>query len=199
MRAFVVLGHKAPITPEFSLDDLPGGAGRLDVLCRCVNAALFLSHDIRPAVEIKLVLQDSLTVTFRASELRGVAPDERNIAAHIRDALEAASEAVGHQAVTSSPGISVVKQGFEAVLRDVAADRPVLHLHADGEPITAVEPPDSPVFVLSDHEEFTRQEADRLAAVADRQVTLGPEAVHADHAITIAHNYLDTNGYRTYE
>lgn len=199
MRAFVVLGHTAPTTPEFSLDDLAGGAGRLDVLCRCVNSALFLSHDIREAVEIQLVLQDTLTVSFQADALRGVAPDERNIAAHLRNALEAASEAVGHQAVTSSPGISVAKQGFESVLSDFAPDRPVLQLHATGDPITTLDPPDSPVFVLSDHEDFSPRESERLASAATRQVTLGPERLHADHAITIAHNYLDTDGYSAYD
>ncbi|PSP87349.1 tRNA (pseudouridine(54)-N(1))-methyltransferase TrmY, partial [Halobacteriales archaeon QH_8_68_33] len=34
MRQFIVVGHDAPTTPEFPLDDLAGGAGRLDVLCR---------------------------------------------------------------------------------------------------------------------------------------------------------------------
>nr|AAB88387.1 hypothetical protein [Methanococcus maripaludis] len=27
--------------------DLPGSSGRLDLLCRCVNSAFFLSHDMR--------------------------------------------------------------------------------------------------------------------------------------------------------
>jgi tRNA (pseudouridine54-N1)-methyltransferase len=50
MRQFVVVGHDAPTTDDFSLDDLPG-AGRLDVLCRCITAALLLSHGIRDGVE----------------------------------------------------------------------------------------------------------------------------------------------------
>jgi tRNA (pseudouridine54-N1)-methyltransferase len=29
------------------------------------------------------------------------------------------------------------------------------------------------------------------------RVSLGPERIHADHAIVVAHNYLDTDGYAT--
>jgi tRNA (pseudouridine54-N1)-methyltransferase len=27
---------------------------------------------------------------------------------------------------------------------------------------------------------------------------VGPEALHADHAVTVAHNYLDTDGFASY-
>ncbi|TLZ64006.1 MAG: tRNA (pseudouridine(54)-N(1))-methyltransferase TrmY, partial [Methanobacteriota archaeon] len=32
MRRFIVIGHRASTTPEFPLDDLAGGAGRMDLL-----------------------------------------------------------------------------------------------------------------------------------------------------------------------
>ena len=34
MRIFVVVGHKATTQPSFSLEDIPGTSGRLDILCR---------------------------------------------------------------------------------------------------------------------------------------------------------------------
>ena len=52
MTLFAVVGHRARTDGGFSLNDLPGSGGRMDVLCRCVNAALFLSHDLRRDVEI---------------------------------------------------------------------------------------------------------------------------------------------------
>jgi hypothetical protein len=30
MRRFLIIAHKAPLEPGFSLDDLPGGAGRIE-------------------------------------------------------------------------------------------------------------------------------------------------------------------------
>ncbi|WP_042663500.1 tRNA (pseudouridine(54)-N(1))-methyltransferase TrmY [Haloferax sp. ATB1] len=198
MRQFIVIGHDAPTTPDFSLDDIAGGAGRLDVLCRCVNSAFFLSHDIREDVRVHLVLGDEYTVRFEGSELRRLNPDERSTAALIRKALEKRGEAIGHMPAESSPGVSIRRMGFETTLEEAARDAAVVELHEDGDPVVQVEPPENPLFVLSDHHDFTDEEAELLAAAADERVRLGPEILHADHSITVAHNYLDTAGYSRY-
>ena len=198
MRQFVVVGHEAPTTHEFSLDDLAGAAGRLDVLCRCVTSAFFLSHDIRTEVRVHLLLRDEYTVTFEGSELRRLNPDERSTAALVRNALEERDEAIGHVPVETSPGVTLTRRGFEGTLSAIADEGTVVQLHEDGSPAVEVDPPADPVFVLSDHRDFAAEERDVLGSVADRQLSLGPERLHADHAITVAHNYLDTDGFRRY-
>ncbi|ELZ75029.1 tRNA (pseudouridine(54)-N(1))-methyltransferase TrmY [Haloferax volcanii] len=198
MRQFIVTGHDAPTTPDFSLDDIAGGAGRLDVLCRCVNSAFFLSHDIREDVRVHLVLGNEYTVRFEGSKLRRLNPDERSTAALIRKALEKREEAIGHMPAESSPGVSIRRMDFETTLEKAARDATVVELHEDGDPVVQVEPPENPLFVLSDHHDFTDEEAELLAAAADERVRLGPEILHADHSITVAHNYLDTAGYSRY-
>ncbi|MFB6165159.1 MAG: tRNA (pseudouridine(54)-N(1))-methyltransferase TrmY [Haloarculaceae archaeon] len=198
MRQFIVSGHRAPTTPDFSLDALPSEAGRLDVLCRCVNSAFFLSHDLRADVRVHLVLADEFTVHFEGGELHRLNPDERSTGALIREALEHREDAIGHQAAESSPGVSISRKDFAATLADAAATGTVVELHEDGDPIVDVEPPTDPLFVLSDHEDFTADERDLLAAEADERVSLSPRALHADHAITVAHNYLDTDGFERY-
>ncbi|WP_158855654.1 tRNA (pseudouridine(54)-N(1))-methyltransferase TrmY [Halorhabdus sp. CUG00001] len=198
MRQFVVLGHEAPTTPEFSLDDLPGSAGRLDVLCRCLNAAFFRSHGIREDVRVRLVLGDEFTLRLEGRELQGLNPDERSTAARIRSTLERRDEAIGHQAVETSPGIYLSRRGVEAALRDAAAEGQLLQLHEDGTPIIDGGVPADPVFVLSDHQDFTDAEQGLLEELNARRIRLGPTAVHADHAITVAQNYLDTDGFETF-
>jgi tRNA (pseudouridine54-N1)-methyltransferase len=198
MRQFVVTGHDAPTTGEFPLDDLPSAAGRLDVLCRCVAASLFLSHAVRDDVRIHLVLADEFTVSFDGRHVRRLNPDERSTAARIRGALEERAEAIGHIPVETSPGVSLRRVGFEQTLSDVAEESTVVELHEAGTPVVDVDPPEQPAFVLSDHRDFTDEEARLLADVADERLRLGPRALHADHAITVAHNYLDTAGYTAY-
>jgi tRNA (pseudouridine54-N1)-methyltransferase len=198
MRQFVVLGHEAPTEPDFSLDDIAGGAGRLDVLCRCVNSAFFLSHGLRESVRTHLVLGDEYTVRFEGPELRRLNPDERSTAALIRGALEKRDEAIGHMPAESSPGVSIRRLGFEETLTEVARESTVVQLHENGDPVVDLDPPSDPAFVLSDHRDFTADEESLLADAADERVRLGPELLHADHAITVAHNYLDTEGFSTY-
>ncbi|GAB6860428.1 tRNA (pseudouridine(54)-N(1))-methyltransferase TrmY [Haloplanus litoreus] len=198
MRQFVVIGHDAPTTADFALDDLAGAAGRLDVLCRCVTSAFFLSHAIREDVRVHLVLDDAFTVTFEGSGLRRLNPDERSTAALIRGALERREDAIGHQPVESSPGVSIRRRGFEPTLDALAPTATLVELHEAGTPVVDYPPPTDPVFVLSDHHDFAGWEVDLLADRADARVRLGPRALHADHAITVAHNYLDTDGFRSY-
>jgi tRNA (pseudouridine54-N1)-methyltransferase len=195
MRQFVVIGHDAPTTPEFSLDDLPGGAGRLDVLCRCVNSAFFLSHALREDVRVHLVLNDEYTVIFEGSDLRRLNPDERSTAALIRGALEDREEAIGPRPYEVSPGVSIARRDVAATLETAADEGPLVQLHEDGDPAGDVEPLTDPVFVLSDHHDFAAPEAGLLADLAERRLRLGPEPLHADHAIVVAHHWLDTGGW----
>jgi len=56
VRRFLIVGHRASTDPGFSLDDLAGTAGRMDILLNAANAALLLAHDIRRDVEVGLLM-----------------------------------------------------------------------------------------------------------------------------------------------
>jgi tRNA (pseudouridine54-N1)-methyltransferase len=192
-RTFVLLAHEVPTTSDFALDDLAGGAGRLDLLARAVGSTLLVSHGLREDVTTFLVIQGEFVIRFEGAELRGLHPDERSTAAQIRAAIETAEGLIGAEERTHSPGIHVTGGDLESVLDE--AQGPVVQLHEDGEPASEVEPPADPTFVLSDHSDFTDAEAELLAERADHRLRLGPTALHADDAVAVAHNWLDTRGY----
>jgi tRNA (pseudouridine54-N1)-methyltransferase len=194
MRQFVVVGQAAPTTPEFSLDALPE-AGRMDLLARCVTASLLLSHGLREDVRTYLVLADEFTVRFEGRELRGLHPDERSTAALVRSALEERTEAIGHMDVKISAGVYLSRLDFEAVLDQASEEGTVCQLHEDGTSVTTADPPKNPVFVLSDNQDLGSPYAESLDDARDLRLSLGPERLHADHAITVAHNWLDTDGF----
>src|SRR6056297_1651129 len=198
MCQFIVLGHEAPTTPDFSLSDLAGGAGRLDVLCRCVNAGLFLSHGIREDSRVHLVLNDEYTVRFDGATAKRLYPNERAVASRIQGALESTADAIGHQPAEVSPGVELYRMGVESTLDTVARDGTVVELHEDGEPLAEAEPPENPTFLLSDHHDFTDAEAAVLAETAARRLSVGPAVLHADQTMTVVHNWLDTAGYTDY-
>ncbi len=194
MRQFIIVGQDAPTTDEFSLDALTG-AGRMDLLARCVTASFLLSHGIREDVRTYLVLDDEFTLRFEGSELRQLNPDERSTAALIRTALGEREEAIGHMEVETSPGVYLSRLGFETVLERVAEEGIVCQLHEEGTPAIESEPPSNPVFVLSNHQDLQPAYAETLATFRERQLSLGPIPLHADHAIAVVHNWLDTSDF----
>jgi tRNA (pseudouridine54-N1)-methyltransferase len=198
MRQFVVVSHDAPTTPDFSLDALGSDAGRMDLLARCLNAGLLASHGIREDAKVHLVLGDAYTVSVDGATVRNLHPDERSIAALVRNALEARDDAIGHQPATPSPGIELYRMGFEATLDRLAREGTIVALHEDGERANEREPPAHPVFVLSDHRDFTDDERAVLEDAADVELRLSPTVLHADHAIAVAHHYCDTDAYETF-
>ncbi len=207
MREFVVVGHDAPTDPEFALDDLPG-AGRLDVLCRCVTSALLRSHGVRTDTRVHLVLGDEFTVRFDGEDVRRLNPDERSTAALVRGALEERERAVGAMPVTAHPGVELRRRGVAGTVEAVADRTTLVTLHEDGTPVTdwtsfdtadEDDPEGEAVdvgFVLSDHRDFTEAERTLLSETADRRLRLGPVPLHADQAVVVAHHFLDTAGYR---
>jgi tRNA (pseudouridine54-N1)-methyltransferase len=195
MRQFVVVGHEAPTDADFALNDLASGAGRLDLLARSVLAALLLSHDVREDARIHLVHADELAITFDGAEIRSLHPDERSAAALIGAALERADDAVGRMPVNPSPGVSVRRVGFAETLDELEKTGTVIYLDPDGARASDVDPPEDPVFVLSDNRPFETAERERLVQSNDLRLSLGPRTLHTDQSITVAHNWCDTDGW----
>ncbi len=191
MRQFIVVSHTAKITPDFSLNDLPGDGGRMDILCRCVGASLLTSHALRPNVRIYLLLQNQITIRIESSKIRYLHPDERCIAALIKKALEKAEEAVGHIELESTPGIYVSKRNLRSLLNSVNQSGTFIHLDESGlSSQTFVFPPE-PIFILSDHQNFSPPELDILKEYTQTTLNLGPVSLHADQSIIVSHNLLD--------
>jgi tRNA (pseudouridine54-N1)-methyltransferase len=185
MTSFAIIGHLANTDGIFTLNDLPGSGGRMDILCRCVNASLFLSHDMRRDVDCYLVLCGGpvppKTVRFSGNLVRSLSPDERSAGALIKKALDIP---VGSEFRDAAPGVSVRKGGLAQLMTEhafVVLDEKGIDIR------TAVRPPDE--FLLSDHLNFTDDE--ELLVTECPRYSVGPACVHADHAITIVHNELD--------
>lgn len=195
MREFVVVAESVPADGGLSLDDLPG-AGRVDVVCRCVAAAFCLSHAIREDVRMVVVVDAGVAVWFEGRELRYLAPDERSAAGLLRSAFGRTDEAVGAQRVESSPGVRVGRGGLEGALD--AVEGSVYQLHEDGVPLPEAGIGEGSVFVVAGHEGFSPEAAGVVEAAAAGRVRVGPVSLHADQAITVVHNYLDTDEHTAY-
>ena len=193
MRYFVITGHKAVSTADFKLDDIAGGAGRLDILVRCVNSAFFLSHNLRKDVEAYLVLEGGddppKTVIFRGDSLRYLNPDERSTSSLIRNALM--KKVSPGEEVRSSPGVFVTKMSFNDVIDRMSEKGDFVYLKEDGVDCREYDFPENPVFVLGDNRDLTEEEEEYLLAHSPDRIRIGPHSLHADHCMIIVQNEVD--------
>ena len=175
----------------FSLNDLPGTAGRMDILCRCVNAALFLSHDLRRDVRVYLVLKGgspSKLIRFDGAQVRYLSPDERSAASLVKKALEKNAQDFWTE---STPGVSIRKGDFEDLLKEL--NKKVIYLREDGVDIRGkkFDVSEELLFVLGDHEGLTGDEEKIIGGYEHEIVSVGPISLHADHCIILLHNEMD--------
>ena len=192
MRRFLVGGHRAVTSPEFSLDDLAGAAGRMDILLSAANAALLVAHDIRRAAEADLLLlgppDPPRLVRILGHRVRSYQPDLRSNAALIRKALEHGSR-VEHEV---APGILASKTTFPEALDRLGPA--FVYLRQGGKDIRTTAVPADATFVLSDNQDLAPEEERAVLARDALVLGLGPHAVHTDQAIVLVQNELDRRG-----
>jgi len=189
MRNFVVVGNRAVTTPDFSLEDIPGTSGRIDILCRCINSAFVLSHGIRRDVAVYLILRGGpspKTVHLRGRDLRHLNPDERTTASLLKKALVLE---VDSNWTRSTPGI-FVRAGDLADL-EVYGEGTTYYLREDGSDHRDLSSAGDGTFVLGDHIGLSEDDEAFLAGVGAKIVSVGPRSLHADHCIVLINNELD--------
>ena len=197
-RRFVIIGQKATASPDFSLLDLPGTSGRLDVLLRCLRAALLVSHGLRRDTIVYLVLRGGhdapRVLRIDGSAIRFVRPDERALALLVQKALgrELPPAAPG-TFVEIRPGLARAAGDLDAVLADLGARAVTSYvLEENGRDVREgpLADDDVVVFVGDNHgfDDETRSRLDRFGTTA---IGIGPLSLHADDAITVVSNEMD--------
>lgn len=179
---------------KLPLNDLAGGAGRMDVLIRAVMSSLLTSHGLRNNVEVVLHLQGGpgphRRLKFVGSELRGFHAEERSVAGLIAKVIREPLPAIG-QWIERTPGLYDGGGSLSHTLREWE-DYVAVRLDADAErlwkekstiPIQSKPTEDSLAFLLSDDQPLdTDQGIPR---------SLGSTWLQGHHAIAICHFLLD--------
>ncbi|MEM0128763.1 MAG: tRNA (pseudouridine(54)-N(1))-methyltransferase TrmY [Thermoplasmata archaeon] len=197
MRRFVLLVHRVPRDGAFTLNDLAGGAGRMDEVARVVSTALTVSNDLRRDTEVVLLLGGDAgavlqgrRIVVRGDRVRYLNPDERSTAALLKNALVAA---VGHpRDFEAHRGIVVgPADPLEELARYAATDKAVWLTEdgpraPDGLPLP---PPET--FLLSDPYDPTPAEQEVLRASGVRSLALGSRSLRASQVVDVVQFLVD--------
>ena len=193
-RRFAIIGHRAPSSGKINLNDLAGSSGRIDVLVRAVNTALFLSHGIRHDTEIILHLLGGpgppRRICFIGETVRGLHPDERAIAGQIARALKEPVPAIGqklelHSGFWHSGG--TIDQTIAEWRKD---DVSIFLLDVEGEKIGDIKEDNMEIgFILSDDQPLS--ESDLTAIDHIPRLSLGNQWLQGHACISIIHHLLD--------
>lgn len=189
-RTFVILGRAARADAHVRLDDLAGTSGRLDVMARCIRAALCVSHGIRRDVVVHVVMMGGprpVTVRVDGTQAKFIRPDERALATTLIKAV--ARHASEHEGfVEQRNGIAVAWGGLEVVIANARGAYFVLE---EGAADLRPAPREDAVFFIGDHLGFAPEARAQLAATGARAVSVGPVSLHSDDVVALVSNELD--------
>ena len=192
-RWFAIIGHRAPSSGVLNLNDLAGSGGRMDVLVRAVNSALFVSHGIRQDSHVLLHLMGGAgpnrRIWFDGSSIGGVRPDERSIAGQIKGVLKEEVPPRGHFREFSS-GILHSGGGVEQTVEEWKSRGvfPVV-LDAGGGDFSEVPTTMDLGFIISDDKPLDQEDTKSLQGSVS--LSLGDRWLQGHSCIAILHYLLD--------
>ncbi len=195
MRRFLLFAHRVPVSGEFTLNDLAGGAGRMDEIARAVSTAFTLSNDLRRDTEVMVLFvaeppPRSRRVTLVGSRLRFLNPDERSTAALLKNALTRSREFP--REFESSPGLTVAPTDPQAELATYLARPGAVWLTETGGRIEQWEPPGGEIAaVVSDPYDPSPEERDQLERSGVPRLSVGPRSLRTSQVVDLVHAYLD--------
>lgn len=179
---FVVVAPTARSSPGFNLKDLPGSSGRLDVVCRCLVAALRGAGGVRRDTLFCAVLDEGASALVVEGWRVGLVPRSELGVARLLGRVFAGE---------SVEGFRVERAGFREVLEGVAGGLPLFYLHERGAPLRSVDLPPEAAFVLGSHVDVPPEYERVLDELGAVRVSLGPRRYLASHCVTLVHHELD--------
>ena len=191
MKHFYVKSTKGKTCGDFNLNDTAGGAGRLDIIARSVNSALWLSHSLRRDVMFHTILfgepNPPIHIKIDSDKVRKVQPDERNITIFLKKAIE---RFVDGKVTQTTPGIFSSRKTFDKMI-DENKDCEFYLLSEEGEDISKIDIAENAFFALGDKEDLDEDEIGVLEKYGAKKISLGKTPYLTSHCIGFLNIYMD--------
>jgi tRNA (pseudouridine54-N1)-methyltransferase len=170
-----MVSNTVDTSKSLSLNSLTG-FGRLDVICRCISNAFFLSNNFRKDVILHIFFnKNKMILRINGATVRGINPDERAIAGVLKRVF---------QKLPTPKGIDFFRGSIEDL---IFKHKPML-LDRDGEPYKC-EKSEPPSFLIGDQLGYPPEYKNLLKSL--KKVSLGSEEYLSSQTITILNYLLD--------
>ena len=195
MRTFVLRARAAP-TDGAKLLAAVGTEAHPEILAHALMNAIFVAQSHRADVVVYLVLEStpdfSRTIRFEANAMHRIGGfDERALLGRIAAALEASRGMGKDQVRPVESGVTVRTQGFEPLVRELAADHQLFVMDRKGTPIREQAFAGNPCFLLTDHIPMPKKTFHSLERLGAKKVTLGSKMLFASQCVVLIHHALD--------
>jgi len=190
MRSFVLYSRKGRTDNRFRVENLID-AGRMDLVCRCITSALWLSHKARDDTKLFVNLngptKPPVTICFDGSKLIKVYVDEKANANWIKKLL---SLKFGKEWMQVE-GTKISKKSFQDIIKE--AEGKIYVLHERGTPIRDVKLGKNPIFVMGDQIGLPEKE-EKFALRYGEKISLGKNVYLVSNCISILNWICDDRG-----
>ncbi|MFX0090838.1 MAG: hypothetical protein ACFFBD_03665 [Candidatus Hodarchaeota archaeon] len=178
-RQFILLMRNIPsfeAIKNLQLNNLT--AYRIDALLRSINAAFFLSNDFRGDTCLSVCLGDNTVIKFSGKKLRGLNPDERQLAGVLRKAT----------LQKKYPGIKFQREGLEnlelgSLNTAVLEQSSKIIKHEDLKTLNQ--------FILGGYQGFLKEDLEYLKKLNIPSLSLGEKTYLSSHCIVFIHMVKD--------
>jgi tRNA (pseudouridine54-N1)-methyltransferase len=195
VRRFLLLAHRVPPSGAFTLNDLAGGAGRMDEIARAVSTAFTLSNDLRRDTEVTVLFvaeppPRARRIDVVGARVRFLNPDERSTAALLKNALV---RSAGYpDPVESSPGLRVAPVDPPTALAEFLRLPGAVWLTESGTPLGNWTPPSGALAaVVSDPYDPSEGEVTILRDSGVPRLSVGPRSLRTSQVIDLVQASLD--------
>lgn len=190
-RRFLFISHRTPVDGDFSLNDLPGKGGRMDVIARAVTSSLLTSNGIRKDASATVFFGDStgrhMLIVISGKNVRYLNPDERSAAGLLKGALEKARTSPSGLA---GPGISFYNIQLADAFGQLSVGCHTYYLKEDGRRDTWIDLP--ALFVIGDSMDLTPEEEKALSVHSPERFALSPVSLHSDQCAVLVNWLIDS-------
>ncbi|MEM3586081.1 MAG: 16S rRNA (uracil(1498)-N(3))-methyltransferase [Candidatus Jordarchaeaceae archaeon] len=193
-RVFILKASTVHTNGKFTIKDLPGTSGRIDLVCRCILSALLLSNTHRVDTIFYAVLEGPprppLIIEVDGEKIEKMPRDELQLGLTLKEILCGGEESF-------LPGFRLINKAFKELVEEQRNKSEMYYLHQSGNSIKEKldkfkkTEKHQLTFLLGDHIGFNQKDIEYFKENDIKPLSLGPKEYLGSHCIFLVHEKLD--------